>query len=386
MRHALCMDTLTPTQPQRLLLSRREYDGAHTADLLKTYVNRGQLIRLQRGCYFPTRDWLRSPPWERHLIAASAAGLANPEAIFCRETALALHGVPLLRRPDDVDIRTRHNRQTGRKSALASTGSASPQTLAKVWAEAFGEPPRGSSWASRLKTFGVKRHQVPLPLRLTMREGLHPETADRYYRGLQRVTPPAGEFFNPGELVLTVEPLPLAIVDAVCQMDYAAAVVVLDAVLAGRYRGPQLNQAGPFSQWLDCIPSGRARIRWDEALAFADPLAESPGESLSRVVIAQLGFQVPSLQHEISLPDGRRARTDFWWRSAGVVGEFDGMIKYSRARELSGTDTSEVVVAERRRERSIEEQGARLVRWGWAELSDLDRMHTLLLRAGVPRA
>lgn len=370
----------------RLVRSQSLNDGAHTSDILKSSVNRGELLRVRRGCYFPTRDWLRSPPWERHLIAAAATGMVDTTAIFCRETALAIHGVPLLRTPTAVHTRTKYNRRAGTKTAPSPTGSASRRTLARSWAEALGESPNGSGWLRRLKNVDAKKVQFPLSLRENLRGDLRSDSSIRYYHALTRVAPPQGQFFDPGQTHLLAESLPLAVLDTVGQTDFASAVVILDAVLAGRHRGDILPGTQSFAQWLDCFPSGRARSRWNTALAFADALSESPGESLSRVVIAQLGFQVPKLQYEILLPGGGRFRTDFCWEDAGIVGEFDGRQKYTRARDFSGGTATDVVLHERRRERDIEQQGHGMVRWGWDDLWNVDRMTSLLLQAGVPRA
>lgn len=370
----------------RLQLAAPRREGGHTSDQLSSQVDRGELLRIRRGCYFPTDAWLRSPPWDRHLIASAATALTDPSAILCRETALAVYGVPLLKTPTTVQIRTPANERTGRRHTAGVTGSAAPKQLARKWTEALGEQPRGSGWLRRMEVPAVKRIQFPLPLRAALRGDLTPSASRRYYSALREASPAHGEFFAPGRVGLTVEPLALAAVDTVCQMSMADGVVVLDAILAGRHRAEPLDEPDPFAGWLDCIPSARARRRWEAARNFADPRSESPGESLSRVVIAQLGFQVPALQHEITLPDGTRRRTDFWWERSGIVGEFDGRQKYTRARELSGGSATDVVIEERRRERDIEQQGYRMVRWGWPELHDPDRMHALLLGAGVPRS
>src|SRR5690625_154966 len=381
------MDSSPPlSHTGRLLRSHALDDGAHTSDLLKNSVNRGELLRIRRGCYFPTHAWLRSPPWERHLIAAAAIGVVDPAAIFCRQTALALHGAPLLHTPGAVHTRTTFNRRAGTRTGPSPTGSASHRVLARMWEDAVGVRPRGAGWMRRLQNVDAMRLQFPLTLRESLRGGLHPDSSMRYYEALTTVAPPHGRYFDPGQVQLLAESLPLAVLDTVGQSDFASAVVILDAVLAGRHRGDLDYDAQSFAPWLDCLPSGRARSRWNTALAFADALSESPGESLSRVVIAQLGFQVPTLQYEIRLHGGAHARTDFCWEDAGIVGEFDGKQKYTRSRELSGDSATDVVVEERRREHAIEQQGYRMVRWVWDELWNADRMSALLRNAGVPRA
>lgn len=102
------------------------------------------------------------------------------------------------------------------------------------------------------------------------------------------------------------------------------------------------------------------------AIEWSDSRAESPGESLSRAVIIENGLPVPDLQRALIDDDGKfLGRVDMLWEELGVVGEFDGAMKYTRG--LTGTDPQEVVVAERRRERALESRGrVRVARWTWA--------------------
>ncbi|RJN31911.1 hypothetical protein D3250_07305 [Nesterenkonia natronophila] len=372
--------------PQRSRIAQARVTGLdNAADRLRNRVNSAELVRVRRGCYIDASAWLRSPPWERHLIAAVAAGLSRETEIFCRETALALYGVPLLQTPDAVHLRTGNNGRTGRRPAAAITGAASRSALARAWHGTFGERPSGEAWLRRFNGVDTKRIQYPLPLRAEVRKGLNPLAEAEYQRALQRLAPPLLEHFNPGEVRLHAEPLELCVVDTACQADPAAAVVILDAVLAGRFTGRRVQRSA-FDPWLACLPSARARARWDSALAFADPLAESPGESLSRVRIAQLGFRKPILQHSITASGGRHYRTDFCWPEARIVGEFDGHMKYTRAKALQDAEPAEVVVWEKTRERRIEQQGYRVVRWDWADLRSPETLRRLLDDYGVPRA
>ena len=112
---------------------------------------------------------------------------------------------------------------------------------------------------------------------------------------------------------------------------------------------------------------------------FADGLAESPGESLSRCVISRFPeLHSPRLQHEFRRPgDGELvARTDFDW-DALVVGEFDGKAKYT-GRARPGEDLGEVVWREKRREDAIRALGPVVVRWIWADLWTPYRLRRIL--------
>ena len=104
------------------------------------------------------------------------------------------------------------------------------------------------------------------------------------------------------------------------------------------------------------------------AVRLADPLAESPGESLSRVRMWQARIPRPVLQKEIWTEAGM-ARTDYFWPEAVAaphpVAEFDGDAKYHR--EVSGHAVEETVLAERRRERALWRLGFPMARWTWAD-------------------
>lgn len=94
-------------------------------------------------------------------------------------------------------------------------------------------------------------------------------------------------------------------------------------------------------------------------LGFLDGRSESVGESLSRVRMSEHGLPRPALQHEVVTVDGRRYRVDFFWEEHGVVGEFDGAVKYTERHHL---------IAEKQREDAIRDLGFEVVRWNWAEL------------------
>ncbi|MEE2031338.1 hypothetical protein [Rhodococcus chondri] len=98
-------------------------------------------------------------------------------------------------------------------------------------------------------------------------------------------------------------------------------------------------------------------------LAFLDGRSESVGESLSRVRMSEYGLPLPDLQHEVVTLDGRRYRVDFFWEEYGVVGEFDGALKYTERHHL---------VAEKDREDAIRDLGLEVIRWNWTELDHFE--------------
>lgn len=114
-------------------------------------------------------------------------------------------------------------------------------------------------------------------------------------------------------------------------------------------------------------------------IAFANGLADGPGESRSRVRMARAGIPAPVLQQVVDDRYGRFVgQVDFWWPHAGVIGEYDGEVKYGRLFR-PGQDPAEVVHREKLREDALRAQpGVRtVVRWTW---QDVDRFDELAVR------
>jgi len=106
------------------------------------------------------------------------------------------------------------------------------------------------------------------------------------------------------------------------------------------------------------------------AVGFLDGRGESVGESRSRIALSALGLPIPELQASLLGPDGHLlGRVDFLFTDAGVVGEFDGKVKYGKYLR-PGEDPGDVVFAEKQREDRIRDAGWEVVRWTWR---DLDR-------------
>ncbi len=82
------------------------------------------------------------------------------------------------------------------------------------------------------------------------------------------------------------------------------------------------------------------------ALAFADPMSGSAGESYSRAL---------------------------------------GVEKYVKPEFLKGRTVSRAVVEEKKRENRIRATGFSVVRWDWADLKEPGKLERMLAAAGVPR-
>ncbi|GAA4159255.1 hypothetical protein GCM10022286_13340 [Gryllotalpicola daejeonensis] len=167
--------------------------------------------------------------------------------------------------------------------------------------------------------------------------------------------------------------------------DFTATVVALDHALSRRATSEQRVSKDEVYELLDRYASTRGLARARAAVEFADGRSGSGGESLSRVDIYQLGFELPELQVRHSHPGGYYD-ADFEWPATAqrppTIGEFDGLMKYLDARLRNGADAAQVVVAEKVREDFLRAEGNGFLRWGWEEA----RKPVLLLRPRLLRA
>lgn len=309
----------------------------------------GELVRLARGVYLPRRIWTDAPPWKRYEMAIAAKAHSHPGAVFRREAALVLWRLPLLRTPREITLRALGRSTAGRVPA-AERGGVEGFDLCRSAA--------GPMAPSTLTSSGI------LPAVRGPEQG---------YR---------------------VEELIPVLTDTVPRMSRAAGVVVLDAVLAGERRpgspGSPVQQAGGLARGLLHLHAEQMRVKrhrrlFLEALEFADHRSESAGESLLRVIMADLGFPAPALQSRIETR-GRRYWVDFDFEEAGVVVEFDGLGKYRGGGvQAAGAEAAEAVIREKQREDDIRSTGRRVLRFVWADCRRPERIEAALLRAGVPQ-
>ncbi|MUN07414.1 hypothetical protein [Agromyces luteolus] len=122
--------------------------------------------------------------------------------------------------------------------------------------------------------------------------------------------------------------------------------------------------------------------RVDEVLTRATTDADSPLETMSRLVVEEFGFPQPVLQHRMRLPAlDRDAYLDFWWPEHEVVGEADGRGKYVSG---EGGSAADAVLAEKAREDAIRLLVTGFVRWDWKEMWRRDPIRDRLVAAGLP--
>jgi hypothetical protein len=115
---------------------------------------------------------------------------------------------------------------------------------------------------------------------------------------------------------------------------------------------------------------------------FADPRAELPGESISRLYLHRLGFPPPGLQTRVPGPGGRTYEIDFDLGAAW--GEFDGANKYTDPRFLRGRTPERALADEKEREDWIRGTTRRpLIRWQFRHLDSLSAFGAHLAAFGL---
>ncbi|XAS67595.1 hypothetical protein V3C33_19625 [Micrococcaceae bacterium Sec5.7] len=314
-----------------------------TTDSIHRDFRAGRLVRIRRGFYIPSADWVRALPSERFAWSAAAIARSVPGAVLCMETAALANGVPALRTPECVELATTMPGRSGtRRPSLLVLG--------------------GDQQANEI------RNKRSYPLRYHLRESIEPTSQ--------------GEFRCTG-LVQTA-------LDIMFSAKLSQALVVADGV-ARKLRdqgvlppGSRLRDLDSVAAAISAHPSAAARLRADLVASLASPLAESVGESYSRAAFEFLGFEQPVLQHDFRDGDGFIGRGDFWWPEQRVAGEFDGKGKYLDAELRGDIPVEQVLYREKLREDRIRGLGFGFVRWGWSDVDNPEKLRRKLLAAGLP--
>lgn len=222
-------------------------------------------------------------------------------------------------------------------------------------------------------------------------ERVHASTLPNGRRGsTTTVTRHQRELATATELIdgIAVTSLAETIIDIARVASFAQAVAMGDAGL-WRQQHPRDAQglAGVTRAQLAEVVSlsrehrGLARAR--RVLEFIDGDANRPGESLSRVTMAELGAPAPTLQHKIYLPDGRWYELDFYWREFNVGADFDGRLKYFDERYRGGRTAEQVVYDEKVREDHVRSGLRGYGRFDWVVAGSVSKMADKLRSIGV---
>ena len=145
------------------------------------------------------------------------------------------------------------------------------------------------------------------------------------------------------------------VIDLARRFSFLEGVVVADSALYERH-----TSKAELRRVLASCAHWPGIERASDVVEFANGLAESVFESCARVAFREQGLPPPELQVAIF---GRErtmiARVDFLWREYGVIAEADGLLKY---------DSGQRAIAERRRDRLLQEAGYEVIHFTWKEL------------------
>lgn len=164
---------------------------------------------------------------------------------------------------------------------------------------------------------------------------------------------------------LPVTSLARTVIDLSRDESFVSGVVVADAALR---QGVGLEQLVGVAERCRTWPGGPRALA---VARFADGLAESPLESVSRVSMHERGLPPPELQVEVWHRGRLVARVDELWRDANLVGEPDGRSKY---------DSTESFYAEKRRQEHLVSVGLEVVRWDWRTAHNPPELERLIRR------
>ena len=257
--------------------------------------------------------------------------------------------------------------------------SNDPDVLHKYLAQCL-TPPKNGAWAMETAALihGLPVLQIPSRLEAVVPGVGRSRQSSRIQIRSDEL--PESAIARIGET--TVTSICRTIADISRFRSFQAGVVVTDAALcqARRNQNEPLLRRNIADQLL-LLHGHKGISQARHVVNFANSGAESPGESLSRIVIDRLGFPPPLLQYEVRDETGRfLGRSDMAWPQFFTLGEYDGRGKYRELRS-PGRSIEDVVDAERRRQNRLEDQGWTVVRWGAQELRNTDLLAQKLNRA-----
>jgi hypothetical protein len=161
------------------------------------------------------------------------------------------------------------------------------------------------------------------------------------------------------------------VVDLARTVPFAEGVALADSALRD-----ERTTAGELADVLArCVRwPGIQRAR--QVVAFADPLAESVLESISRVAFHEHGLPPPELQVWVGDEDEIAGRVDFLWRQHRTIAEADGAIKYTGPAKA---------LAQLNRDTRLREAGFEVVHFTWPEITKVPGQVVDAIRAAFRR-
>jgi predicted transcriptional regulator of viral defense system len=179
---------------------------------------------------------------------------------------------------------------------------------------------------------------------------------------------PAGHVTN--RFGVPVTTVARTVIDLARCLAFREGVVVADSALHHK-----LTSARDLREVVAECRQWRGVRRAARVVAFADGLAESPLESIARVVFDDVGLPRPELQIPLVVA-GTSVRVDFFWRRFLTIAEVDGALKYAdpmRAR------------LQLRRDKKLRDAGYEVVHFDWQEITEAPEEVAASIRAAFRR-
>jgi predicted transcriptional regulator of viral defense system len=165
------------------------------------------------------------------------------------------------------------------------------------------------------------------------------------------------------------------VVDLARTVPFAEGVAVADSALQDKLQD-KLATRGELEAVVARCERWPGIQRARRVVAFADPLAESVLESISRVAFHEHGLPAPELQVWVGDAEEIAGRVDFLWREQRTIAEADGAIKYTGpARAL----------AQLNRDARLREAGFEVVHFTWPEITRVPAQVVMAIRAAFRR-
>ncbi len=154
------------------------------------------------------------------------------------------------------------------------------------------------------------------------------------------------------------------VLDLAREYGFLTGVVAADAALRVGASRDILEAAGAQ---LGTAPGGPAAL---SVIAAADGRAETPIETLGRLVLINMGITDLELQHVVTFAEGGHAQCDIYAKELHHVFECDGRIKYKDQFDGFGNliTPDDVVWREKGREDKIRSQGLGMSRLTWPDV------------------
>lgn len=270
-----------------------------------------------------------------------------------------LPAVRLLRDTDRADVAARlrsgawHRLRRG--AFLVSDVDPSPMTLARARVAALHQQLTVRyvfSHTSAALVWGLPLRRAPKVAEIIQATKPGNRGSGDVVRHVDTLLPEERTTFR-GMPVTTLE---RTVADCAMTLPLAQGLVVADAAL---HVGADRERCAAI---LARLAGHRGVVRARRVLDLADDGAESPGETLARLAVIRSGMPRPVTQVRIETRIGV-FWSDLGWPELGLLAEYDGAAKYG----VTAADAAETVLAEKRRQEAIEDEG-----WGMGRITSPD--------------